>query len=75
MHVFGFAYVQGKHRPTRKYYATYNGLLELKELMLKETCLLNLIISQLFSAELERCYKFFRSILFVFLFFFLVIYF
>ena len=45
MHVFGFAYAQGKHRQTRKYYATYNALLELKELMLNETSLLNSIIS------------------------------
>ncbi|KAJ6915503.1 coiled-coil domain-containing protein 93 [Populus alba x Populus x berolinensis] len=35
-----------KHRQTRKYYATYNTLLEIKELMLKETSLLNSISSQ-----------------------------
>ncbi|RDX86272.1 Coiled-coil domain-containing protein 93, partial [Mucuna pruriens] len=40
------AQIQGKHRQTRKYYATYNALLEIKELMLKETSLLNSIISQ-----------------------------
>ncbi|XP_010041611.2 coiled-coil domain-containing protein 93 isoform X3 [Eucalyptus grandis] len=34
------------HRQTRKYYATYNALLELKELMLKETSLLNSLNSQ-----------------------------
>ncbi|XP_057434535.1 uncharacterized protein LOC130727424 [Lotus japonicus] len=38
--------IQGKHRQTRKYYATYNALLEIKEMMLKETSLLNSIISQ-----------------------------
>ncbi|TKY74684.1 Coiled-coil domain-containing protein 93 [Spatholobus suberectus] len=41
-----YAQIQGKHRQTRKYYATYNTLLEIKELMLKETSLLNSIISQ-----------------------------
>ncbi|KAJ9183421.1 hypothetical protein P3X46_007275 [Hevea brasiliensis] len=40
------AYIQEKHRQTRKYYATYNALLEIKELMLKETSLLNSISSQ-----------------------------
>ncbi|KAF7830239.1 coiled-coil domain-containing protein 93 [Senna tora] len=40
------AHIQGKHRQTRKCYATYNALLEIKELMLKETSLLNSIISQ-----------------------------
>ncbi|XP_047170239.1 coiled-coil domain-containing protein 93 isoform X2 [Vigna umbellata] len=38
--------IQGKHRQTHKYYATYNALLEIKELMLKEASLLNSIISQ-----------------------------
>ncbi|KAK7410292.1 hypothetical protein VNO78_00967 [Psophocarpus tetragonolobus] len=41
-----YAQIQGKYRQTRKYYATYNALLEIKELMLKETSLLNSIISQ-----------------------------
>ncbi|KAK7352748.1 hypothetical protein VNO80_18176 [Phaseolus coccineus] len=41
-----YAQIQGKHRQTHKYYATYNALLEIKELMLKETSLLNSIISQ-----------------------------
>ncbi|KAF9681185.1 hypothetical protein SADUNF_Sadunf06G0199200 [Salix dunnii] len=40
------AHIQEKHRQTRKYYATYNTLLEIKELMLKETSLLNSISSQ-----------------------------
>ncbi|KAJ6915542.1 coiled-coil domain-containing protein 93 [Populus alba x Populus x berolinensis] len=39
-------HIQEKHRQTRKYYATYNTLLEIKELMLKETSLLNSISSQ-----------------------------
>lgn len=39
-------HIQEKHRHTRKYYATYNTLLEIKELMLKETSLLNSISSQ-----------------------------
>ncbi|OIV96505.1 hypothetical protein TanjilG_07897 [Lupinus angustifolius] len=43
---FIFANVQGKHQQTHKYYATYNALLEIKELMLKEASLLNSIISQ-----------------------------
>ncbi|XP_048133862.1 coiled-coil domain-containing protein 93 [Rhodamnia argentea] len=34
------------HRQTRKYYATYNALLEIKELMLKETSLLSSLDSQ-----------------------------
>ncbi|PIA52950.1 hypothetical protein AQUCO_01000659v1 [Aquilegia coerulea] len=38
--------IQEKHQQTRKYYATYNALLEIKELVLKETSLLNSIISQ-----------------------------
>ncbi|WVZ19401.1 hypothetical protein V8G54_006723, partial [Vigna mungo] len=38
--------IQGKHRQTHKYYATYNALLEIKELMLKEASLLNSIVSQ-----------------------------
>lgn len=43
-------HIQGKLRQTRKYYATYNALLEIKELMLKETSLLNSISSQLHDA-------------------------
>lgn len=39
-------HIQEKHQQTRKYYATYNTLLEIKELMLKETSLLNSISSQ-----------------------------
>lgn len=38
--------IQGKLRQTRKYYATFNALMEIKELMLKETSLLNSISSQ-----------------------------
>ncbi|ESR63786.1 hypothetical protein CICLE_v10009234mg [Citrus x clementina] len=41
-----YAHIQEKHRQTQKYYATYNALLEIKELMLKETSLLNSISSQ-----------------------------
>nr|KAJ0200537.1 hypothetical protein LSAT_V11C600307520 [Lactuca sativa] len=43
-------HIQGKLRQTRKYYATYNALLEIKELMLKETSLLNSMSSQLHDA-------------------------
>ncbi|XP_071700893.1 uncharacterized protein [Rutidosis leptorrhynchoides] len=43
-------HIQGKLRQTRKYYATYNALLEIKELMLKETSLLNSVSSQLQDA-------------------------
>ncbi|KAJ8751888.1 hypothetical protein K2173_026098 [Erythroxylum novogranatense] len=39
-------HIQEKHRQTRKYYGTYNALLEIKELMLKETSLLNSISTQ-----------------------------
>lgn len=39
-------YTQEKHRQTRKHYDTYNALLEIKELMLKEISLLNSIDSQ-----------------------------
>ncbi|KAG9459384.1 hypothetical protein H6P81_003892 [Aristolochia fimbriata] len=38
--------IQEKLRQTRKYYATYNALLEIKELMLKEVSLLNSINAQ-----------------------------
>ncbi|XP_073000023.1 uncharacterized protein [Typha latifolia] len=41
-----FLQIQEKHRQTHKLYATYNTLLEIKELMLKETSLLNSINSQ-----------------------------
>ncbi|XP_010249914.1 PREDICTED: coiled-coil domain-containing protein 93 isoform X4 [Nelumbo nucifera] len=41
-----YVQIQEKLRQTRKYYATYNALLEKKELMLKETSLLNSISSQ-----------------------------
>ncbi|XP_070052407.1 uncharacterized protein [Nicotiana tomentosiformis] len=41
-----YTHIQAKHRQTHKYYATYNILLEIKELMLKETSLLNSISSQ-----------------------------
>ncbi|GKA73905.1 coiled-coil domain-containing protein 93 isoform X2 [Tanacetum coccineum] len=44
------AHIQGKLRQTRKYYATYNALLEIKELMLKETSLLNSMSSQFHDA-------------------------
>ncbi|GMJ15630.1 hypothetical protein like AT4G32560 [Hibiscus trionum] len=40
------AHIQEKLQQTRKFYATYNALLEIKELMLKETSLLNSINSQ-----------------------------
>ncbi|CAI0416876.1 unnamed protein product [Linum tenue] len=40
------AYIQEKHQQTRKHYDTYNALLEIKDLMLKETSLLNSINSQ-----------------------------
>ncbi|KAI3822440.1 hypothetical protein L1987_10030 [Smallanthus sonchifolius] len=43
-------HIQGKLRQTRKYYATYNALLEIKELMLKETSLLNSLSSQFHDA-------------------------
>lgn len=43
-------HIQGKLRQTRKYYATYNALLEIKELMLKETSLLNSMSSQFHDA-------------------------
>nr|XP_019705117.1 coiled-coil domain-containing protein 93 isoform X2 [Elaeis guineensis] len=38
-----YVQIQEKHRQTCKHYATYNTLLEIKELMLKETSLLNSI--------------------------------
>ncbi|XP_038699255.1 coiled-coil domain-containing protein 93 isoform X2 [Tripterygium wilfordii] len=41
-----YVHIQDKHRQTQKYYATYNTLLEIKELMLKEISLLNSISSQ-----------------------------
>ncbi|XP_068653435.1 uncharacterized protein [Aristolochia californica] len=41
-----YVQIQEKLRQTRKYYATYNALLERKELMLKEVSLLNSINAQ-----------------------------
>ncbi|KAJ6827233.1 coiled-coil domain-containing protein 93 [Iris pallida] len=41
-----YAQIQERHRQTRKQYATYNALMEIKELMLKEISLLNSIDSQ-----------------------------
>lgn len=41
-----YTHIQAKDRQTRKYYATYNTLLGIKELMLKESSLLNSIRSQ-----------------------------
>ncbi|KAF3447202.1 hypothetical protein FNV43_RR12382 [Rhamnella rubrinervis] len=41
-----YVHIQGKHQQTQKYYDTYNALLEIKELMLKEISLLNSISSQ-----------------------------
>ncbi|KAK2661090.1 hypothetical protein Ddye_007623 [Dipteronia dyeriana] len=41
-----YVQIQEKHQQTQKFYATYNALLEIKELMLKETSLLNSISSQ-----------------------------
>lgn len=38
-----YAQIQEKHHLTRRHYATYNALLEIKELMLKEVSLLNSI--------------------------------
>lgn len=43
-------HIQGKHQQTQKHYDTYNALLEIKELMLKETSLLNSISSQFQNA-------------------------
>ncbi|XAR69339.1 hypothetical protein NMG60_11000885 [Bertholletia excelsa] len=39
-------HIQEKHRHTSKLYATFNALLEIRDLMLKETSLLNSISSQ-----------------------------
>ncbi|XP_057959353.1 uncharacterized protein LOC131151898 [Malania oleifera] len=41
-----YVHIQEKLRKTRIYYATYNALLEMKELMLKETSLLNSVSLQ-----------------------------
>ncbi|MCL7041970.1 hypothetical protein MKW94_021104, partial [Papaver nudicaule] len=41
-----YVQIQEKHQQTRQYYATYNALLEIKELVQKETSLLNSISSQ-----------------------------
>ncbi|XP_019416509.1 PREDICTED: coiled-coil domain-containing protein 93 isoform X2 [Lupinus angustifolius] len=57
-----YAQIQGKHQQTHKYYATYNALLEIKELMLKEASLLNSIISQVFVGEMRACCNFLFSI-------------
>lgn len=41
-----YAQIQEKHRQTHRQYATYNALMEIKELILKEISLLNSIDSQ-----------------------------
>ncbi|KAL6985342.1 hypothetical protein U1Q18_018718 [Sarracenia purpurea var. burkii] len=41
-----YVHIQEKLRQTRKFYATFNALLEIKDLMVKETSLLNSISSQ-----------------------------
>lgn len=72
-----FANLQVKHRQTRKCYGTYNALLEIKELMQKETSLLNSIISQVLI-EWRVHYKLFlwhANLLWVFSEHFLFIYF
>ncbi|XP_057521663.1 uncharacterized protein LOC130801793 isoform X3 [Amaranthus tricolor] len=43
-------HMQDKLHQTRKYYETYNALLEIKDLMLKETSLLNSVDSQFVDA-------------------------
>ncbi|KAG9154197.1 hypothetical protein Leryth_000661 [Lithospermum erythrorhizon] len=48
--IFSLPFIQGKLHQTRQCYATYNALLEIKELMLKETSLLNSISSQFHNA-------------------------
>nr|XP_029118937.1 coiled-coil domain-containing protein 93 isoform X5 [Elaeis guineensis] len=48
-----YVQIQEKHRQTCKHYATYNTLLEIKELMLKETSLLNSIELQVFHCGLR----------------------
>ncbi|KAH0458170.1 hypothetical protein IEQ34_013485 [Dendrobium chrysotoxum] len=45
-----YAQIQEKHHLTRRHYATYNALLEIKELMLKEASLLNSINLQFKNA-------------------------
>nr|KAJ0202004.1 hypothetical protein LSAT_V11C600307530 [Lactuca sativa] len=54
-------HIQGKLWQTCKYYATYNALLETKELMLKETSLLNSMSSHLHDA-LKQCYGHHRGV-------------
>ena len=56
-----FANVQEKLRQTRKYYGTYNALLEIKELMLKETSLLNSISSQVQVQQVGGTYFIFYA--------------
>ncbi|XP_058074650.1 uncharacterized protein LOC131223310 isoform X3 [Magnolia sinica] len=48
-----YVQIQETLRQTRKYYATYNALVEVKELMLKETSLLNSISSQFQDAMIS----------------------
>ncbi|RXH72505.1 hypothetical protein DVH24_012189 [Malus domestica] len=55
------AQIQGKLQQTRKYYATYNALLEIKELILKETSLLNSISSQASSSTTDGRMKLVNS--------------
>lgn len=43
---------QEKHGQTQKYFATYNALMEIKELMLKQISLLNSINSQVYVKHL-----------------------
>lgn len=60
--------MQAKDRQTRNYYATYNTLLEIKELMLKETSLLNSICSQVLYQAKETYILLVYIILLCFLF-------
>ncbi|XP_020578013.1 coiled-coil domain-containing protein 93 isoform X3 [Phalaenopsis equestris] len=49
-----YAQIQKKHHLTRRHYATYNALVEIKELMLKEASLLNSVnLQKLEKAKLD----------------------
>ncbi|THG06490.1 hypothetical protein TEA_008341 [Camellia sinensis var. sinensis] len=49
-----YVHIQEKLRQTRELYATFNAMLEIKDLMLKETSLLNSISSQCVLQKLEK---------------------
>eukprot|EP01018_Ginkgo_biloba_P004070 Gb_34641 [translate_table: standard] len=60
-----YMHIQAKLRETRRYYGTYNALVEANELTLKEISLLNSIHSQVVSFEISIQWKWKKKLLLV----------